>query len=76
MHMLRLVGSLQVPPNCTLVAYDCTSMYTNMELKELNETVNNVLCTSMYTNVELKDLNETVNDVLCTSVYTNMELKN
>ena len=35
--------SLQASPNCTLVAYDYTSMYTNMEFSELKPAVIDVL---------------------------------
>ena len=38
-----MIESLQASPNCTLVAYDCTSMYTNMELNERKQAVNDVL---------------------------------
>ena len=42
-HFIRMIESLQASPNCTLVAYDCTSMYTNMEFNELKQAVNDVL---------------------------------
>ena len=42
-HFIRMIESLQASPNCTLVAYDCTSMYTNMEFSELKQAVNDVL---------------------------------
>ena len=42
-HFIRMIKSLQASPNCTLVAYDCTSMYTNMEFNELKQAVNDVL---------------------------------
>ena len=42
-HFIRMIESLQASANCTLVAYDCTSMYTNMEFNELKQAVNGVL---------------------------------
>ena len=42
-HFIRMIESLQASPNCTLVAYDCTSTYTNMEFNELKQAVNDVL---------------------------------
>ena len=33
-HFIRLIGSHQVCSDCTLTAYDCTSVYTNMEFNE------------------------------------------
>ena len=38
-----MIESLQASQNCTLVAYDCTSMYTSMEFNELKQAVNDVL---------------------------------
>ena len=33
-HFIRMIESLQAPPNCTLVTHDCTSMCTNMEFSQ------------------------------------------
>ena len=42
-NFIRMIESLQASPNCTLVAYDCTSMYRNMEFNELKQAGNDVL---------------------------------
>ena len=38
-HFLRLIEFHQVSSDCNLIAYDCTSMYTTMELNELINAV-------------------------------------
>ena len=42
-HLVRLIESLQVSSDCTLIAYDCTSMYTNMEFNEPMKVVDDAL---------------------------------
>ena len=36
---MRLIESHQVSSDCSLIAYDCTSLYTNIEFSELIKAV-------------------------------------
>ena len=72
-HFIRLIESHQVSCDCTLIAYDCTPIYTNMELNELIKAVAEALPREVRCSVLEKTILQTnmvqLLKILLTSYY-------